>query len=136
VFKEDKMIFFGHRFINSKNFYHISSIEAILNTPPSSTLYIEFSETNLDIITHAKLNSMPMAIYAEDITDVLYASSLGANFIVVPKNLAKSAQNIAENYLFDAKILSTIEDEDEIEELALLGVDGVIFPNTIIKINS
>lgn len=130
------MIFFGHRFINSKNFYHISSIEAILNTPPSSTLYIEFSETNLDIITHAKLNSMPMAIYAEDITDVLYASSLGANFIVVPKNLAKSAQNIAENYLFDAKILSTIEDEDEIEELALLGVDGVIFPNTIIKINS
>jgi hypothetical protein len=136
VFKEDKMIFFGHRFINSKNFYHISSIEAILNTPPSSTLYIEFSETNLDIITHAKLNSMPMAIYAEDITDVLYASSLGANFIVVPKNLAKNAQNIAENYLFDAKVLSIIEDEDEIEELALLGVDGVIFPNTIIKINS
>ncbi len=130
------MIFFGHRFINSKNFYHISSIEAILNTPPSSTLYIEFSETNLDIITHAKLNSMPMAIYAEDITDVLYASSLGANFIVVPKNLAKNAQNIAENYLFDAKVLSIIEDEDEIEELALLGVDGVIFPNTIIKINS
>ena len=45
-------------------------------------------------------------------------------------------QNIEENYVFDAKILSTIEDEDEIQELALLGVDGVIFPNTIIKINS
>jgi hypothetical protein len=50
--------------------------------------------------------------------------------------LAKTAQNVAENYLFDAKILVLIEKEDEIEELALLGVDGVVFSNTIIKINS
>ncbi len=130
------MIFFGHRFIESENFYHISSIEAIQNTPSSSTLYIEFSETNLDIITHAFLNSMPTAIYVQNVTQLLYASSFNASFIVVEKELAKTAQNVAENYLFDAKILVLIEKEDEIEELALLGVDGVIFPNTVIKINS
>ncbi|OHD99469.1 MAG: hypothetical protein A3E21_04055 [Sulfurimonas sp. RIFCSPHIGHO2_12_FULL_36_9] len=130
------MIFFGHRFIESENFYHISSIEAIQNTPPSSTLYIEFSETNLDIITHTFLNSMPTAIYAQNVTQLLYASSFNASFIVVEKELAKTAQNVAENYLFDAKILVLIEKEDEIEELALLGVDGVVFSNTIIKINS
>jgi hypothetical protein len=130
------MIFFGHRFIESQNFYHVSSIEAILNTPPSSTLYIEFSEMNLDIINHAALNSMPMALYAKNITEVVYASALSASYVVVPKVLAKSAQNIAENYIFDAKILALIEDEDDIEELALLGVDGTIFPNAIIKINS
>jgi hypothetical protein len=130
------MIFFGHWFIESENFYHISSIEAIQNTPPSSTLYIEFSETNLDIITHTFLNSMPTAIYAQNVTQLLYASSFNASFIVVEKELAKTAQNVAENYLFDAKILVLIEKEDEIEELALLGVDGVVFSNTIIKINS
>ncbi|WP_310440892.1 hypothetical protein [Sulfurimonas sp.] len=130
------MIFFGHRFIESENFYHISSIEAIQNTPSSSTLYIEFSETNLDIITHTFLNSMPTAIYAQNVTQLLYASSFNASFIVVEKELAKTAQNVAENYLFDAKILVLIEKEDEIEELALLGVDGVVFSNTIIKINS
>jgi hypothetical protein len=136
VLGENKMIFFGHRFIESENFYHISSIEAIQNTPSSSTLYIEFSETNLDIITHTFLNSMPTAIYAQNVTQLLYASSFNASFIVVEKELAKTAQNVAENYLFDAKILVLIEKEDEIEELALLGVDGVVFSNTIIKINS
>jgi len=130
------MIFFGHRFIESENFYHIQSIEAIQNTPPSSTLYIEFSETNLDIINHTFLNSMPTAIEVQNITELLYASSFGASYIVVDKILAKTAQNIAENYLFDAKILVIIENEDEIEEMALLGVDGIIFSNAIIKINS
>lgn len=130
------MIFFGHKFIESENFYHIQSIEAIQNTPPSSTLYIEFSETNLDIINHTFLNSMPTAIEVQNITELLYASSFGASYIVVDKILAKTAQNIAENYLFDAKILVIIENEDEIEEMALLGVDGIIFSNAIIKINS
>jgi hypothetical protein len=136
VFGENKMIFFGHRFIESKSFYHIPNIEAIQNTPPSSTLYIEFSETNLDIINHAFLNSMPTAIEVKNITELLYASSFGASYIVVEKTLAKTAQNVAENYLFDAKILVMVENENEIEELALLGVDGIIFSNAIIKINS
>jgi hypothetical protein len=136
VLGESEMIFFGHRFIENESFYHISSIEAVQNTPPSSTLYIEFSETNLDIINHAFLNSMPTAIEVKNITELLYASSFGASYIVVEKALAKTAQNVAENYLFDAKILVMIENEDEIEELALLGVDGIILSNAIIKINS
>ncbi|DAB27805.1 MAG: hypothetical protein A2513_06280 [Sulfurimonas sp. RIFOXYD12_FULL_33_39] len=130
------MIFFGHRFLKSKNFYHISSIDSIVHTPPSSTLYIEFCENNLDIINHAVLNSIQTALHVKNITEILYASSLGASFIIVEKELAKTAQNIAETYLFDAKILIRIEEEDEIEELALLGVDGVIFSNAVIKISS
>lgn len=130
------MIFFGHQFIESESFYHVCCIEAICNTPSASTLYIEFSEKNLDVITHARINSMPLCIYVKNITELLYASALGAKYITVPKELAKTAQNIAENYLFDAKILALIEDEEEIEELGLLGIDGTIFPNAIIKINS
>ena len=130
------MIFFGHRFLKSENFYHVLSIEAILNTPPSSTLYIEFSEKNLDIINHVTLNSMPFALHVQNATQVLYASSFGANYIVLSSQLAKTAQGLAENYLFDAKILALIEDENEIEELGFLGVDGVIFSNAIIKTNS
>lgn len=134
--KEGKLIFFGHRFLKSESFYHIFDIDSILHTPPSSTIYIEFEEKNLDVITHAASNLIKVALHVKSITEVLYASSLGASFIVIEKELAKTAQNIAENYLFDAKILVLIEDEDEIEELALLGVDGVIFSNAIIKIAS
>lgn len=130
------MIFFGHKFLKNETFYHIFDIDSILHTPPSSTIYVEFDEKNLDIINHAVINSLKVAIFSKNITEILYASSLGASYIIVEKELAKSAQNIAENYLFDAKILALIEDEDEIEELALLGVDGAIFSNAIIKISS
>ena len=130
------MIFFGHRFIKSQNFFHIQSIESIDNTPPSSTIYIEFSEKNLDIISFASSSTIPMALHVKNITELLYASSFGASYIIVEKELAKTAQSIAENYLFDAKILVFVTEEHEIEELGLLGVDGVIFSDAIIKTNS
>lgn len=129
------MIFFGHRFIESEKFYHISGIDSILHTPPSSTLFINFSEKNIETINHAVINSMLIAISVENITEILYASALGASYIVVKKELAKTAQDLADSYLFDAKILVMIEDEEEIEELALLGADGVIFAEAIIKVN-
>ena len=130
------MLIFGHRFIQSDSFYHVQDIESISNTPPSSTIHIEFSEENLDIISHAGINQIPASICAKDLTQVIYASALGASYIVVHSELAKSAQSIANEYLFDAKVLVLIENEDEIEEFALLGIDGVVFSTAIIKINS
>ncbi len=130
------MLFFGHRFLESPSFYHISSVDAIINTPPSSSIYLEFSEENLDIIHHLNSNEITYALSISTIKELMYASSLACDFIIVEKELAKTAQNIAESYLFDAKILVSTTEESDIEELALLGVDGVIFPNAIIKINS
>lgn len=130
------MYIYGHRFIKSDSLYHIPNIDAIQNTPPNSTVYLDFSEDNIEIISHATSNDIVLAIGAINVTEIIYASSLGAAFIVVPKDLAKTAQNIVNNYLFDAKLLIHITKESEIEELAILGVDGVIFSNAIIKINS
>jgi len=130
------MILFGHRFIESPSLYHIESIDAIQKTPPSSTLYIEFSELNLDIIKHTQINNLQTAIKVETITELIYATQLGASYIVCTKESAKSFQTIAEEYLFDAKILARISDEDEIEKLALLGIDGVLFSSAIVKVTS
>jgi len=130
------MLIFGHRFIPSGSFYHIQSIEAILNSPPSSTIYLDFNEENLDIINHLKENNISFALNVKNITQIIYASALNASYIVVEKHLTKIANEIANNYLFDAKILIHIKDENEIQEMAIIGVDGVLFTNTIIKINS
>ena len=136
MFGESKLIIFGHRFIESESFYHIPNIDAIQNTPPSSSIYVEFSEENLDIINHADENRIILALGVDNITEIIYASSLGASYIVVSKKLAKTAQNIANEYLFDAKILVHINEENEIEELAILGIDGVVFQEGILKVNS
>jgi hypothetical protein len=129
------MLLFGHRFIESERFYHIFDIDDIANTPPSSKIYLDFSEDNLDIISYLEQNSISFALNVKNITELVYGSALGASFITVSKNFAKTAQNIAENYLFDAKILVHIEDEDDIEEFAELGIDGVIFSEAVIKIS-
>jgi hypothetical protein len=136
MFGEGLMLIYGHRFLSSEPFYHVSDIDSIQNTPSSSAIYLPFNEDNLDIINHSVENGIALALGVEDITEIIYASSLGASFILVDKELAKTAQNIANNYLFDAKILVKIEEEDEIEEMAILGVDGVVFSNAIIKTNS
>ncbi len=130
------MLIFGHRFIESENFYHIPDIDSIVNTPPCSNIYLNFSEENLDIINHLRQNDVIFAINVKNITQIIYASALEASYIVVDKELAKVANKIANDYLFDAKILVHINDEDEIEDMSLIGVDGVIFTNSIIKINS
>jgi len=135
------MIIIGHRFIPSflkenGSFYHIPNIDAIKNTPPNSCIYLEYSEDNLETIKHLQNNNLCFCLKAEDITQIIYAANLGASFIHVDKDIAKTAQDLANNYLFDAKILVAIEDDDEIEELALLGVDGVLYSEAVIKINS
>jgi hypothetical protein len=130
------MLLFGHNFIPSDEFFHIFDIESIEKTPPSSKIYLEFSEKNLDIIEHLALNQIAFALEIKSITELIYAAALGASYIALHPKLAKTAQSIAENYLFDAKILVHITKESEIEEMALLGIDGVIFPEAIVKVSS
>jgi len=130
------MLIFGHRFLKSEEFYHIMDIDAIVKTPPSSTIYLEFHEDNLDILNYLNDNGVSFALRVKSVNEVIYASSLNAKYIVANEELAKVAQKIAETYLFDSKILATIVDEEEIEEMALLGIDGVILSSAIIKISS
>lgn len=130
------MLLFGHRFIKNDSFYHILDTDAITNTPPSSTIYIEFEERNVDLIEYANTNALEFALGVKDVNELIYGSALNAKYLIVQKELAKTAQKIAENYLFDSKILVRIEDEEEIQEMAILGIDGVLFSNAIIKINS
>lgn len=130
------MLLFGHRFIKNESFYHISDIISIEKTPPSSTLYLTFDEKNLDIIEYFRVNELSFVLSVKNITELIYAESLNASYIVVAPDLAKTAQSIAENYLFDAKVLVSIEEESSIEEMAQLGIDGVIFSSAVIKINS
>ena len=130
------MIFFGHRFLASEHFYHIDSIYSIAKTPSNSTIFLEYDEENLDIIDHLFTNNIKFALHVNDIKELVYAHAMGALYITVEKELAKNAQKVANDYLFDAKILVHVENEREIEDLALLGVDGVIFAKAIVKISS
>ena len=127
------MLIYGHRFIPNENFYDIQDIKDIQKTPPSSTVSLDFAKNHLNIINHLRQNHITFALKTKDITEIIYASSLGASYIIVEKSLAKSANDIANNYLFDAKILAYITDENDIQEMAVIGVDGVVFADAFVK---
>ncbi|MDE5592069.1 MAG: hypothetical protein K2I63_03835, partial [Helicobacter sp.] len=65
---------------------------------------------------------------ARSIVQSLILVGLGVKFfITLDKQMAKELQKLAEHYLFDSKILFAIKDEKTIEEVAKMGIDGVIF---------
>lgn len=130
------MLLFGHPYIDFEPFYHIDEIDEIEYTPANSTLFIHFKEENLDIIRHMQKNRLTFALEAGDLTEVIFAHNLGAKYILVNEALAKSAQNVAENYLFDAKILCRLKSDADLEEKIIEGIDGVIFAPAIIKISN
>ncbi|SFV60628.1 hypothetical protein MNB_SM-7-781 [hydrothermal vent metagenome] len=128
------MLFFGHRFIESEKFYHVSDIDAVVKTPPNAIIYLEFDEANLDIIEYLRINGISFALGVKTLQEVLYANALESRYIITDEILCKEAQQIAQEYLFDAKILVRIESDEEIERFAKLGIDGVIYPEAIVKI--
>ncbi len=130
------MLLFGHPYIDFKPFYHIDEIDEIERTPAKSTLFIHFKESNLDIIRYMQENRLTFALEAASLSEVVFAHNLGAKYILVKEDLAKSAQNVAEDYLFDAKILCRLEKERDLEEKIIEGIDGVIFAQAIIKISN
>ena len=121
------MLIFGHKWIESSKFYKIYTIEDIKDTPPNSTLLLSDLEESIDIAKYCKKNSLPFAIEVKSIRDAIFSNLLNAKYIIAQKELAKSIMPIAQNYLFDSLVLTNISSEDEIEEMAKSGVDGVIY---------
>ena len=130
------MLLFGHPYIDFEPFYHIEEIDAIEQTPPNSQLFIRFSKENLDIIRHMQSNGLRFALEVSDVTEAVLAYNLDARYIIVNAELARSVQDVAENYLFDAKVLCRMSRESDLTEKIIGGIDGVIYPQAIIKTNN
>ena len=124
------MILIGDKNISYENIEKINSIKDISSTAPNSTALFEF---NLEILKHTQTNDINSAVIVNNIKEVIYASSLNARYIIVENTLSKIAQKIADNYMFDSKILVIIKDEDEIEKSAIDEIDGIIYLDRINK---
>ena len=130
------MILFGHPLIPSEPFYHISSIEAIDNTPSNSIIALFFEDQNLDIINYLRLNTIRFALYVTTSVEAVLAENLRATYLIVNGKNGSEIQKVAEHYLFDAKVLGYCEEEENLEKLIDMRLDGAIFAEAIIKITS
>jgi len=123
------MLIFGHLWIESPKFYKIETINDINQTPPNSLLYIENLSKNIELIKFCQKNQLQFSIKIDTIKEAIFANIFDAKYIITTKKLAKELTPIAQNYLFDTQVLALISEDFEIEEMAKIGVDGVVFIN-------
>jgi hypothetical protein len=124
------MILIGDKNIPYEDIKKIDSKKDILSTKPQSTALFNF---DVEILKYTQSNTINSAVVVSNIKEVIYSSSLNARYIIVEKDLSKIAQKIADNYMFDSKILIIIKDENEIEQSAIDEIDGVIYLDRIEK---
>jgi len=128
------VLIFGHPYLESPTLYHVDNIEAISNTPSNANICLEYSSSNIDLINYCRQNKLNFSLSINSIKELIFAENFDAKYIIINSNLVHSAQKIAEQYLFDAKILCRVSSEEEIEPLAIQGVDGVLFKEAIVVI--
>ncbi len=124
------MIIIGHPLIPFEPFYRVTNIQEIKKTKPNSTILIDFNSVAL--LKYSISQDISLALEVSSIKDACLANALGAKFILVEQSISKDIQNIATEYLFDAKIILPIESEIDIEKAAKESIDGVVFKEGIL----
>jgi hypothetical protein len=119
------MILIGDENIKYETIEKIAHRDDISKTSPSSTVLFNFS---LEILKYTQANDINSAVVVNSIKEVIYAHNLGAKYIIISReDILLQSQKIADNYMFDSKILAVIENSEEIEKNALHEIDGIIY---------
>lgn len=121
------MIIIGNEFINYPKFVKISHITDIKQTKPLDIVVFDY---DIKIVSYCNKNNITFAVITDNITDIIFSNALNAKFIIVKEN-SQEIQKIAENYMFDTKILQLISNDMQIESIARWGIDGVIYEDSI-----
>lgn len=123
------MILIGHSDIQSSPFFRVLSRDTISKTPSHATLFCDY---NVDLCRYAHEHGLTLAVHVRQIKELILAHAMRVSYLVVDKSLVLNAQKIADDYLFDAKILLLSDTEDDIEFAALNSIDGILFTSAIV----
>jgi len=122
------MILIGDELVPYESICKITDISKINDTKANSTLLFTY---DIDLIKYCQKNLLKTAVIVKDIKELIYASEFDTSYIICEKEFAIDAQKIAENYMFDSKILVAIENSDEIVWTALNEIDGAIYKSLL-----
>lgn len=124
------MILIGDSLIPHKNVFFIDAIADLDHTLPNSTLIFNYDE---NLLLFARKNHLECAVVVNNIKEAIYCNALNSKYIICDKKSAKQIQKIADNYMFDSRVLAIIDSNEEIEKIALLEIDGAIYSSLLSK---
>ncbi len=122
------MIIIGDKLIPYEEIFFIKDIKEIENTKANSIIGFVYNE---NLLEYCFKNELSFVVIVNSIKEAIYSNSLKAKYIIAQKDLSKELQKIAENYMYDSKILAIIDSNNEFEEIAKNEIDGIIYKNLI-----
>ena len=125
------MIIIGHPWIKSNRFCKVFSVKGIEKSQTDDIVLLGPLVDSHELAVHCQENSVPYAVVVNTLDDALFANALGAKYIICEEDDALMIEPIANEYLFDTRILVLIHSEKEISKIARGGIDGVIFADAI-----
>jgi hypothetical protein len=127
----EKMILIGHPWIESTKFCRAYTEEEIDNIPENQTVLLEPLVDSHNLARYCHDNDIPYAVVINSLDEAIYANALGARYVICDEDTALMVQPVANEYLFDTRILVLIKSEKEVSKIARSGIDGVVFGSAI-----
>ncbi len=125
------MIIIGHPWIESIRFHKVFTQKDIKGTEANQIVLLEPLVDSHTLAKYCKDNQVPFAVTVNTLQEAIFANALGASYMICEEDDALIIQPIAQEYLFDARILVLIHDEKEIAKISRFSIDGVIFSEAI-----
>ncbi len=125
------MLVVGHPWIKSQKLRKVFSIEDIKNSQANEIVLLEPLVDSHSYALYCQENTIAYAVVANTLDDAIFANALGAKYMICEEDDALMIQPIAQEYLFDTRVLVLIHNEKEISKIARGGIDGVIFAEAI-----
>ena len=125
------MIIVGHPWVKSPKFHKVFTTDDIKKSKAEDVVLLEPLVDSHTQANYCHENKIVFAIVVSTLKEAIFANSLGAKYIICENNDALNIQPIAQEYLFDTRILVLINHEKEINQIARGGIDGVIFSEAI-----
>lgn len=122
------MIIIGDKLIKHETITKISSIQEVSDTSSLSVLIFQYNE---ELMKYCFENDLKYGVIVSSLRESIYANALKSKYIIADLDLAINIQKIAENYMFDSRVLVVIQSNENIETVALNHIDGVIYNNLI-----
>ncbi|HFQ60915.1 MAG TPA: hypothetical protein ENK39_01265 [Epsilonproteobacteria bacterium] len=125
------MIIVGHPWVESTKFCKIFAVEDIKKSSADDVVLLEPIVDSHKLAKYCQENDIVFAVTVNSLKEAIFANALGAKYMVCEEDDALIIHPIAQEYLFDTRVLVLIHDEKEIAKIARSGIDGVIFPEAI-----
>ena len=125
------MLIIGHPWIKSQKLRKVFSIEDIKKSQADEIVLLEPLVDSHTFAQYCQENSIVYAVVTTSLDDALFANALGAKYMLCEEDVALMIQPIAQEYLFDTRVLVLIHNAKEIAKIARGGIDGVIFAEAI-----